>query len=416
MKYSATILTIGDELLIGQTIDTNSAWMGEQLNALGVPICEKIALSDTETGIINGLERALDQSEVVLITGGLGPTKDDITKKVLAQYFGMGMEFHIPTWERIEKLFQRWGRSTTEAHKEQCYMPDDCTLLENKMGTAPGMLFEYEGKIVISMPGVPYEMKYIMENHVITILKKKYSEQAIVHHTILTSGEGESRIADRIADIINDFPDHLSIAYLPNLGMVKLRLTAIGEDEPYLKSTTEKFGAQIEECLGELVFGHGKETLSSVIGKLAIEKSKTIGTAESCTGGLVGNKIVNTPGSSSYYEGSIVSYSYELKEKLLGVKRETLQKHGAVSEDTVIEMVHGALSALGVDIAVAISGIAGPTGGTDEKPVGTIWMACGNSEKVLTMKISAGKNRKKNIEYASNYALNFVRKFLQYEV
>lgn len=295
-------------------------------------------------------------------------------------------------------------------------MPDECTILENRMGTAPGMLFETDGKIIISMPGVPYEMKYIMENHVIEIIKERFPSQAIVHHTLLTSGEGESRIADKITDILDDLPAHISIAYLPNLGMVKLRLTATGTDEEALKNDVKPFAKRIEERLGELVFGHGKETLSSVIGKLAIEKAQQIGTAESCTGGLVGNKIVNTPGSSAYFQGSIVSYSYEMKEKLLGVKHETLQQHGAVSEDTVVEMVHGALKTLDVDVAVAISGIAGPTGGTDEKPVGTIWMACGNNDKVFTLKIRAGKNREKNIEYASNYALNFMRRFLQYEV
>ncbi len=410
--HKAIILTIGDELLIGQTIDTNSAWMGGELNKLGIHIEEKIAIQDTKDGIISGIERAMAKGDIILITGGLGPTKDDITKKVMADHFGMGMRFDDPTWERIEGLFARWGRSTTPAHKEQCYMPDGAQILENKMGTAPGMLFEVDGKILISMPGVPYEMKYIMENSVLPMIKEKYTDRSIVHHTILTAGEGESRIAAQIDDILNLLPDHISIAYLPNLGTVKLRLTATGTNEDSLQNEVEKYGAQIENILGDLVYGHGKETLASVIGKIALEKKLKIGTAESCTGGLVASKIVTVPGSSAYFEGSVVTYSYKLKETLLKVKKDTLNTVGAVSEETVREMVTGAIDHLGVDIAVAISGIAGPSGGTEDKPVGTVWIACGNKTETVTLRIQAGKDRQKNIEYASNYAMNVLRKFL----
>jgi len=413
MNNKATILTIGDELLIGQTIDTNSAWMGEQLNMLGIPVEEKIAVSDTREGIISGLERAMTKSQIILITGGLGPTKDDITKKVMADHFGIGMTFHDPTWERIEALFQRWGRATTEAHKAQCYMPEGATILENKMGTAPGMLFEENGKVIISMPGVPYEMKYLMETHVLPLIENQFLDQVIVHHTILTAGEGESRIADKIETIVDAFPENMSIAYLPSLGTVKLRLTATGVDEGFLKSELESQGKQIENVLGDLVYGYNKESLSSAIGKLASSKGLKIGTAESCTGGLVANKLVLTPGSSAYFEGSVVTYSYGLKKSILGVKNETLLTHGAVSEETVTEMVQGALDHLGVDVAVAISGIAGPSGGTEEKPVGTVWIACGDENKVETLLIRAGKDREKNIEYSSNYALNTLRKFLE---
>ena len=409
----AVILTIGDELLIGQTIDTNSAWMGEKLSEIGIEIVEKIAVSDTKEGIISALDRAIEKGGIILITGGLGPTKDDITKKVMAEYFGMGMRFDDPTYERIKKLFARWGRSTTDAHKEQCYMPDGAIILENKMGTAPGMRFDQNEKILISMPGVPYEMKYIMENSVLPLLKNEYSNQTIVHHTILTAGEGESRIARKIDPILNQFPKYIKIAYLPNLGSVKLRLTAIGNDEDLLKKEVLSYAKEIEDLLGDLVYGFGKETLSSTIGKIALEKGLTIGTAESCTGGLVGSKIVQTAGSSAYFQGSVTTYSNELKNKLLGVNWDTLNTYGAVSEQTVKEMVVGAVNHLGVDVSVAISGIAGPTGGSEEKPVGTIWIACGNESKIDTLKISTGKNREKNIEYASNYALNVLRKFLK---
>ena len=409
----AVILTIGDELLIGQTIDTNSAWMGEKLSELGIEIIEKIAISDTKEGIISALDRAIEKGSIVLITGGLGPTKDDITKKVMAEYFGMGMRFDEPSYDRIKLLFERWGRSTTEAHREQCFMPDGAQLLLNKMGTAPGMLFKHQGKVLISMPGVPYEMKYIMEHSVLPLLKKSFSNQAIVHHTILTAGEGESRIARMIEPVLLHFPKHISIAYLPNLGAVKLRLTAKGKDEKLLEEEVFAFAKDIEDVLGDLVYGHGKETLSSSIGKIALEKGLSLGTAESCTGGLVSSKIVQTAGSSAYFHGSVTTYSNELKNRILGVKLETLNHYGAVSEQTVKEMVLGANRCLGVDVSVAISGIAGPSGGSEEKPVGTVWIACGNESKIDTLKITAGKDRVKNIEYASNYALNVLRKFLK---
>lgn len=409
----AIILTIGDELLIGQTIDTNSAWMGEKLNELGIGIVEKITISDTREGIVSGLDRAIEKGDVILITGGLGPTKDDITKKVMAEYFGMNMCFDDPTYDRIKKLFARWGRSTTEAHKAQCFMPDGAKILENKMGTAPGMLFEHNGKVLISMPGVPYEMKYIMESSVLPLLKNKFNNHVIFHHTILTAGEGESRIALSIDPVIERLPKHISIAFLPNLGAVKLRLTGVGVDEELLKQEVFSFAKEIETILGDLVYGYNKETLSSTIGAIALEKNIKIGTAESCTGGLVSSKIVQTPGSSAYFQGSVTAYSNVLKSKILGVSLDTLKNHGAVSEQTVKEMVLGANKQLGVDVSVAISGIAGPTGGTEEKPVGTIWIACGNEKKIDTLKISAGKNREKNIEYASNYALNVLRKFLK---
>lgn len=409
----AVILTIGDELLIGQTVDTNSAWMGEKLSEIGIDIVEKIAISDSKLGIESALDRAMEKAEIVLLTGGLGPTKDDITKKVMANYFGMGMRFDEPTYERIKRLFERWGRPTTEAHKEQCFMPDGARILENKMGTAPGMLFEQQGKTLISMPGVPYEMKYIMEHSVLPMLTENFTQQKIVHYTILTAGEGETRIADKIESVLDDFPENISIAYLPNLGSVKLRLTAKGEDEEKLRKQVEKFAFRIEDILGDLVYGYGKETLSEVVGKIAKEKGLKIGTAESCTGGTVSSKIVQSAGSSAYFQGSVTAYSNELKCKILGVNEKTLINYGAVSEETVKEMVLGANKYLGVDVSVAISGIAGPTGGSEEKPVGTIWIACGNKSKIDTLKIAAGKNRVKNIEYASNYALNVLRKFLK---
>ena len=411
-KHKAIILTIGDELLIGQVVDTNSAWMGQELSKYGIPIEEKLAVADTRDGILAGLRHATANADIVLVTGGLGPTKDDITKKVLAEFYNDSMSFDEATYKRIVSLFERWGRPTTEAHKEQCYMPASAQILENKMGTAPGMLFRKNSHLLVSMPGVPYEMKYLMEHHVLPLIKSDYQGQAIVHKTIMTVGEGESRIADRIEYIVDQLPEHVSIAYLPSLGKVRLRLTATGDDEAKLLAEVNGYSQQMTEELGGLVYGYDEDSLVSAIAKLCKEKQVTLGTAESCTGGKVASLIVNESGSSAFFEGSLVTYSNELKMKLLQVKKETLEQYGAVSEQTVVEMVAGAVKTLNVDVAVAISGIAGPTGGSAEKPVGTIWMACGNREQTVAYLVKSGKDRSKNIEYAANYALDLVRKFL----
>lgn len=408
----AIIITIGDELLIGQVVDTNSAWMGQQLSLLGITVKEKLAISDSRQSILDTLAYATTRADVILITGGLGPTKDDITKKVIAEYYADEMVWDQGTWDRIEGLFARWGRPTTEAHRGQCYMPSSCELLPNKMGTAPGMLFKKEHHMLISMPGVPYEMKYIMSEHILPLLKDRYQGTAIVHRTIMTAGEGESRIADRIEAIVDAMPPHMSMAYLPSLGKVRLRITATGTDETTLRQEIKAVEEPIVAELGDLVFGYDDISLVNAIANICLEKGITIGTAESCTGGKVASMIVNEAGSSAYYQGSLVTYSNELKQQLLAVGAETLAAHGAVSEQTVIEMVAGARRQLRVDVAVAISGIAGPSGGSDEKPVGTIWVACGNENKTETYLIKAGKNREKNIEYAANYALIHLRRFI----
>jgi len=411
-ETKAIVVTIGDELLIGQVIDTNSAWIGQELSLLGVTVLEKLAISDSRTAILEALAYATTKADIVLVTGGLGPTKDDITKKVIAEYYGDELVWDQGTWDRIEKLFARWGRSTTEAHRGQCYMPASCQLIANNMGTAPGMVFAKEDHLLVSMPGVPYEMKYLMTEHVLPYIKDSYQGRAIVHRTIMTAGEGESRIADRIADIVDHMPAHLSMAYLPSLGTVRLRLTATGPDEAQLRSEISVVEARILAELGDLVYGYDGISLVEAIAAICLERGVSIGTAESCTGGKVASMIVNMAGSSAYYQGSLVTYSNELKQQLLGVSTSTLEQYGAVSEATVVEMVAGARRQLGTDVAVAISGIAGPTGGSDEKPVGTIWIAVGNASHTETYLVKAGKNREKNIEYAANYALIHLRRFL----
>ncbi len=408
----AIIVTIGDEILIGQVVDTNSSWIAQQLNLQGIKVHEMLSVSDTEEAITESLEYAFGKVDLVLMTGGLGPTKDDITKKTIAEYYGVEMLFDPPTFDYIQRLFARLGRSTTEAHRLQCFMPINAKLIENKMGSAPGMWFDENDQVLISMPGVPYEMEYIMINGVLPLLKNRFSSLPIVHRTILTVGEGESRLALKIEEFEDKLPTNIKLAYLPGLGQVRLRLTGRANDETGLIRLIDEKVNELLNIIPEFIFGYEKETLEEVVGSLLKKQKKTLSTAESCTGGYIAHRITSVAGSSDYFMGSVVSYSNEMKMSLLDVKSTTLEKHGAVSEATVIEMVEGALKIMKTDIAVSVSGIAGPDGGTHEKPVGTIWLAIGNKNIIQTQKLQLGKNRIKNIEYTAVYALNMIRKFL----
>ncbi|HHH49849.1 MAG TPA: competence/damage-inducible protein A [Saprospiraceae bacterium] len=407
-----SIITIGDEILIGQVVDTNSAWMAQQLNLNAFSVVEIKTISDDNNAIIASLDSSLKSTDIVLLTGGLGPTKDDITKKALADYFGVEMIFSEETYQRIIRIFERWGQKPNEVTKEQCFMPANATLLKNKMGTAPGMWFEHEEKVIVSMPGVPYEMKYLMENEVLPKLKKHFPGKPFIHRTILTVGEGESRLATRIEAFENNLPENIKLAYLPNLGKVKLRLSGKADNASLLNKVLDAKVEELNAIIPEFIFGYEDEELESAIGKLLIEKGKTLGTAESCTGGYLAHKITSIPGSSAYFKGSVIAYANAIKHELLKVSNTTLDVHGAVSEQTVIEMVKGALDLLKTDIAISISGIAGPGGGTPEKPVGTIWMAIGNHSIIKTQKLQLGKDRLKNIEFTTVQALNMIRKFL----
>ena len=386
--------------------------MAEQLNGIGASIDAIYSVSDTKEGIVEALNTAIEKTDVVLLTGGLGPTKDDITKKTIAEYLGTEMIFHEETWTRLQALLKRFGKSPVPAHKEMCYMPASATLLLNKRGTAPGMWFEEKGKVIVSMPGVPHEMKYLMEYEVLPKLHQTFSGKPIAHRTILTVGEGESRIAAKIDPIANKLPDHFKLAFLPGFGKVRLRLTATGKTNAILEKELEEQVQAIKELVPELIYGYGKESLEGVIGQLLKARGLTIGTAESCTGGLLAHQISSVSGASSYFEGSIIAYSYRLKEMLLGVQSTTLTQYGAVSEETVKEMAKGALHTLGTNIAISISGIAGPTGGTPDKPVGTIWLAIADKEHIKTLKLQLGKDRKRNVEYTCVAGLNLIRQFL----
>lgn len=408
----ATIIAVGDEILIGQILNTNAVYISEELTQMGITVVEHLTVADAHDDIVHAIRRVSQNSDIVIMTGGLGPTKDDITKVALAEYLGDEMVFFPDMYQRIEERFAVRGIPVSKSHEMQCYLPASVKQLNNSMGTAPGMLFEHQGTIILSMPGVPYEMKAIMEEEFIPYLQDRSDEQVIIHKTILTAGRGESAIADDIEPLLEHAPESISIAYLPSLNTVRLRLTARGTDRKVLEFELQGMVAKITDHLGGIVFGYDKYSLAQSVQDLCIKKDATLGTAESCTGGFVAHQIASVPGASAYYEGSVVAYSYDLKEKLLNVSKDTLIKHGAVSEEVVDQMVRGAVKALGTDYAIAISGIAGPGGGTADKPVGTVCIAVGSADIVETKTIHSKKDRAKNIQYASNYALNMMRKFL----
>jgi nicotinamide-nucleotide amidase len=402
---NAFLLPVGDEILIGQIIDSNSAYIAQQLNLQGISVRHAMSISDKHNEIIKAITYAFTQADIIIMTGGLGPTKDDITKKAIADFLGVEMFFHEDTWYRIVKIFQKFGRETNESHRIQCFMPQGVEILTNKMGTAPGMWFEVNGKILISMPGVPSEMKYLMDNEVMPRLKEKIPGLPIAHRTILTAGVGETDLEKLLEDFENNLADNFKIAYLPSLGQVRLRLTGRHENETFLQQQLDENAMKMESIVAEYAYGRGEQTLEEVIGNTLRTQNKKIATAESCTGGLISHKITSVAGSSDYFIGSIIAYAYEAKVKHLNVKQNTLDTVGAVSEECVKEMVWGVIDAMEVDYGIAVSGIAGPGGGTPEKPVGTIWLAVGSKENIITRKISINRNRAINIEYAANIGL-----------
>ena len=409
---TAYILTVGDEILIGQITDTNSAWMAQQLNLQGIQIIGKTSVGDVHSEIVNTIDYALHQADLVLMTGGLGATKDDITKKAIADYFGMQMVWHQETFDRMSFFFKKINREVSDINKNSCYMPSDATILNNDKGLAPGMWFQHGKKVLVSMPGVPYEMQHLMTDRVLPRLRESFPMSPIVHRTVLTAGEGETMLAEKLSTFEDKLPENVKLAYLPSLGTVRLRLTARGEDESFLNTQLDVLKAEMETIVEYAVAGYNDDTMPKVIGQMLRERGLRIGSAESCTGGYLAHLLTSVAGSSEYFEGSIIAYSYDLKEKLLGVSSNVLNTEGAVSENCVREMVHGAVERMGVDIAVAVSGVAGPGGGTPEKPVGTVWLAVGNKERVITAKLGIDRGRLKNIEYAANSGLNLIRKFL----
>jgi len=405
----AAILAIGTELLIGQTIDTNSAWIGEQVTALGVTITRSLAIADDRPVMIDAIKRMTTDVDYLFVTGGLGPTKDDITKDALAETLGVGMEYDQGTYDRIVDYFTARNLPLSSLHKEQCYFPIGTILLENKMGTAPGMLMKYNDCNIISMPGIPYEMKEIMTTHVIPLLKSDERRTPYSQRTIHTAGIAESSVADRIEETLAALPDSLDIAYLPTLGTVKVRVSHSGPESEALVADAVP---QLVDKLQPYFYGYDGMQIQEAVQQMMIEKGLTLGTAESCTGGYISHLITSISGSSAYYQGSVIAYSNTLKEDLLKVNARTLEDHGAVSEQVVREMVTGCIDLTGTDLAIAVSGIAGPGGGTENKPVGTIYICVGNRQKQTVRKFGLKKNRLINIRYSSRAALIMLRKFL----
>jgi len=416
---TAHLITIGDEILIGQIVDTNSAWMSRQLNLFGISVTGISTVSDSRQDILNSIKHATSTAQILILTGGLGPTRDDVTKNTLADLFESELVFNQDVYDKIAAHFQKINRPVpVDVMRGQATLPEKAIILPNRVGTASGMWFEQNGKVIISLPGVPFEMEYLMTNEVLPKLKTRFVGRPIAHRTLLTACEGESAIAKRIDAFEENLPRHIKLAYLPSLGQVRLRLSGVwpGEITPdaetRLNDELEAKKAELLAIIPDLVFGQEETSLQEVVGNMLRQQGKQFGTAESCTGGYVAHLITSVPGSSDYFPGSVVSYSYEMKSKLLGVNPSTLQQYGAVSAEAVREMAQGAREALGVDVSLAISGIAGPGGGTPDKPVGTVWMAVSDAQNTIVAKHIFGRDRLKNIQLTGIYALNMVRRFL----
>lgn len=404
----ADILSIGDELLIGQTVNTNASWLGKELSSRGIRIMQTTAIPDDKELIKNAISEAFERSELVIITGGLGPTKDDITKYTLCDYFETQLVMHEPTLRKIEDFFAQRNRPMLEVNRKQAELPKDCEILNNNYGTASGMWFNKKGKIVISLPGVPYEMKGIMLEEVFPRLKNRFELKSLYHVTLMTQGIGESFLADRIKGWEDKVRKAgLGLAYLPSPGMVKLRLTSYEGEER--KSEIEAYFSEIENQFPQYVFGANDVQLTEVLGELLREKGMRLGTVESCTGGALAASIVSVSGSSDYFTGSLITYSNDLKNLLVDVHQVDLEVFGAVSKEVVEQMASNGIKKLGVDICISTSGVAGPTGGTEEKPVGTVWIAIALKNKVLSQMFRFGDNRERNIQMTVLTALNLAR-------
>jgi nicotinamide-nucleotide amidase len=412
-NIQATIITIGDELLIGQTIDTNSAWISQRLNDFGMEVVRRVAVGDNAADIRQAIDEELPRVSVLLITGGLGPTADDITKPLLASYFGGKMVTDERVLEHVKAIFEKRKRPLLEVNLKQADVPDSCTVLFNRMGTAPGMLFERDGKMVIAMPGVPYEMMAIMEDEVIPRLRLQFVSDALIHRSIITVGEGESFLAERIKDLEAALPSHIKLAYLPSPNMVRLRLTGRGKDEISLVKEIEMRQEEIANRLEDIVVSLHDLPMEHILGRLLLEKQATIGLAESCTGGNIAHLITQIMGSAAYFNGSIVCYQNFVKEEMLGVKKEILEKYGAVSEETAVEMAKGALKVLKSTYGLAVTGLLSPGGEEDKVPVGTVWIAVADSKDVKTCRFKLQYDRVRNKEVAVQMAMVAVWKFIQ---
>jgi nicotinamide-nucleotide amidase len=406
----ASIITIGDELLIGQVIDTNSAYIAQSLNKIGVTVSNRIAVGDDKNAILDALSNTSKQSNIVIITGGLGPTADDITKPLLNEYFGGKLVIHQPSLDHITDIFlNKYKRPLIERNIKQAEVPDVCEVLFNENGTAPGMLFEKEGVLYFSLPGVPHEMKGLVDKYVISKIKQSFKTPSIVHRTLLTAGLGESFLAEIIADFENALPSHIKLAYLPNFGMVRLRLTGTSDNENELITNMEAVFAELKVKVQAYLVTDKDEAMEVVVGGLLRANNQTVATAESCTGGYIGHLLSKHAGSSQFYTGGIISYDNRIKTEFLDVSTEILHTVGAVSKEAVEQMAVAVRAKMNTDYGVSVSGIMGPSGQTDEKPLGMVWIGVANKEKVYSKVLYLRFDRSRNIEVTATQAINLLR-------
>lgn len=408
----AEIITIGDELLIGQVVDTNSAWIGQELNKIGIEVLRIVSIRDREEEITEAIDNAMKRVNIVLVTGGLGPTKDDITKQTLCNYFHTELIFSEEVFENIKRVLA--GKIPMNAlNKCQAMVPKDCTVINNPVGSAAVSWFERDGKVLVSMPGVPQEMTVVMQESVLPRLQDKFLRDVIIHRTFLVQHYPESVLAEKLESWESSLPECIKLAYLPKLGIIRLRLTGRGQNKNEVENILDSESLKLEKILGDDIIEENDIPLEVIVGELLKNKNLTVSTAESCTGGSIAARLTSIAGSSEYFNGSIVAYSNTAKMEILHVSPKTLEQYGAVSKETVIEMVKGAMKALKTDCAVATSGIAGPGGGTPEKPVGTVWIAAGYKNEIRTYRQETNRGRVMNIERAGNNALLLLRELLK---
>lgn len=411
-EITAELITIGDEILYGQILDTNSQWMSQRLDEMGIKVGRKFSISDKSDVIKSAVEESLKRADIVLVTGGLGPTKDDLTKQSLSEFFEMPLEFNESAMEDLEVIFKKFGKEISELNRQQAFLPDGCQKITNERGTAPGMWFQQGKKVVVSMPGVPMEMQAMMTKSILPKIKKNFRLPVIVHKVIRTIGIGESWLSEIIEKWEDALPSHLALAYLPGKHQVRLRLTGVGEESAALEQEMEEQIAKVLPLIQQYVFGFGEIEIEDAVGELLKSLEVTIATSESCTGGFLAHRLTSVAGSSEYFQGSIVAYHNSIKSSMLDVNLKTIETFGAVSERTAIEMAEGVRKKMKVDVGIATTGIAGPDGGTEEKPVGTVWMAISYGKSVKTRKIQLPGTRLYNIELAAINALNFIRQTL----
>lgn len=409
----AEIIAIGDEILIGQTIDTNSAFIAAQLNLHGIRVWQKRVIADTREAISLALDTLHPDTRYVFMTGGLGPTKDDITKKTLLEYFGGTMVFQDEVWAQIQTLFKGFNREPKEVHRQQAYVPSSCKAIVNETGTAPGMQFEREGRYYFSTPGVPYETEHLVGDKIIPWIAETQMEGKLYHKTLITQGIGESDLAEILKDWEEALPVELKLAYLPSPGLVRLRLTGAAGDKDSSKKLVQGGISEMRQLLGDLIFGEDVSSLEEIVGKSLLQRKMTLTTAESCTGGYIGHLITSIPGSSDYYKGGVVAYSNSLKEAFLGVDPQALEEHGAVSEIVAKQMAEGVRERTGSDFGLATTGVAGPGGGSAEKPVGTVWIAVAGPQGTMAKVYQFGNHRQRNIRRSALMALDRLRKEVQ---